>query len=98
MGGVFMVPVSAEVRQNAGIAGGDRVEMKLELDTATRDVTIPPELARALEGDADAKRVFEALSNSRKQTFTLPIEKAKTHETRDRNVAKVMAELRAGTK
>ena len=36
MGGRFMLPVSAEVREAAGVAAGDVVEVNLELDTAPR--------------------------------------------------------------
>jgi antitoxin component of MazEF toxin-antitoxin module len=36
MGGRFMLPVSADVRQQAGIAGGDAVEVTIERDTAPR--------------------------------------------------------------
>ncbi len=34
MGGVFMIGVSAENRAGAGVAGGDEVDVDLELDTA----------------------------------------------------------------
>ena len=33
MGGVFMVGVSAENRENANVAGGDEVDVDIELDT-----------------------------------------------------------------
>ncbi|HSH80217.1 MAG TPA: DUF1905 domain-containing protein, partial [Herpetosiphonaceae bacterium] len=56
LGGAFMLPVSAEVRAAAGIAAGDEVEVDVELDTAPREVTVPPDFAEALDGDADARR------------------------------------------
>jgi len=96
LGGRFMVGVSAEVRAAAGVAAGDEVEVEMELDTAPREVTVPPALAEALGRDASARRTFEALSYSRKRLLVDPIANAKTDETRDRNVAKAMTQLGAG--
>src|SRR5215216_8076121 len=84
MGGVFMVGVSAEVRKGASVAGGDEVDVDIELDTEPREVTVPPDFADALDGDADAKRFFDGLSYSNKRRFVLSIEEAKTAETRQR--------------
>jgi len=95
MGGRFMLPVSAAVRSAAGVSGGDAVEITLELDTAPREIAVPPELLKALKKDAAAKQAFDALSNSRKQRYTLPIKNAKAPETKERNVRKAIAELRA---
>src|SRR5262245_13832954 len=86
MDGKFMVGVSAEVREKAGVAGGDTVDVDIELDTEQREVPVPPELAKALKRDAAARKAFEGLSNSRKQRLTLPIENGKTDATRQRNL------------
>ena len=43
-GGQFMLPISAENRASAGVAAGDEVEVDIELDTAPREVTVPPDL------------------------------------------------------
>ncbi len=64
LGGVSMLPVSAEVRAGAGIAAGDEVDVALELDTAPREVTVPPDFTDAFERDADARRYFDGLSYS----------------------------------
>src|SRR4029453_10040285 len=81
MGGRFMLPISADVRQNAGVAAGDTVEVDLETDNAPREVSLPPDFAAALDQDADAKRFFDGLSYSKKQWHVLSIEGAKTSET-----------------
>jgi hypothetical protein len=93
MGGKYMVGVSAEVREAASVAGGETVNVDIALDTAPREVKVPPELRKAFTSNPAAKRVFDDLSNSKKQLYTLPIEKAKTDETRQRNVAKAIAAL-----
>lgn len=97
-GGQYLVGVSAENRERAGVAGGDEVDVDIELDTEPREVTVPPDLAAALDGDADAKRFFEGLSYSQKQWFVLPIEGAKKPETRERRIDKAVAMLREGRK
>ena len=96
MGGEFMLPVSAEIRERAGVKAGDEVEVDLELDAAPREVTLPPDFADALNGDADAKRFFEGLSYSNKQRFVLSIEDAKTPETRQRRIANAVSTLHEG--
>lgn len=90
-----MMGVSEEVRTNAGVKGGDTVEVEMELDTAPREVAVPPDLARALAKDAKAKKYFESLSYSGKVRLVAPIANGKTPETRERNVAKAMKELKA---
>ncbi len=96
MGGVFMLPLSAEHRERAGVAAGDEVEVDIELDTAPREVSVPPDLREALDHDAEASRFFDGLSYSNKQRLVLSVEEAKTAETRQRRIAKAMSMLREG--
>lgn len=96
MGGVSMLPVSAEVREGAGVAAGDEVEVEVEVDEAPREVSVPPDFAEALDGDAEAKRLFDGLSYSNKRRFVLPIEDAKTPETRQRRIEKAVSTLHEG--
>lgn len=93
MGGKYMLGISAEVREAAGIAGGDVVDVDVELDTAPREVTVPPELRKALARNPQAKNFFDQLSYSKKRLYTVPIEKAKTVETRQRHLDKAISEL-----
>lgn len=93
MGGVFRIPVSGEVRSNAAVAAGDVVDVDIELDTEPREVTVPADLAAALDRRPEARRRFDALSNSNKQRHVLPIEAAKTPETRQRRIAKTVSDL-----
>jgi Bacteriocin-protection, YdeI or OmpD-Associated/Domain of unknown function (DUF1905) len=96
MGGEYLVGVSAENRKLAGVAAGDEVEVRLELDTAPREITVPGDFAEALAGDPDARRFFDGLSYSQKQWFVTGIEDAKTAETRQRRIAKAIERLREG--
>jgi hypothetical protein len=96
MSGTFMLGISAEVREQAGVAAGDRVDVELELDTAPREVTVPADLAKAFKEEPAAKRVFEDLSYSRKRWYVEGIEGAKKPETRQRRVEKAIDDLREG--
>jgi hypothetical protein len=96
MGGKYMVSVSAAVRAAAQVAAGDQLSVSLQLDLAPREVPVPPELQKALEQHATAKARFDQLSYSKKRLCTEPIERAKTADTRLRNVDKVIAALTKG--
>jgi hypothetical protein len=96
MSGKYFLPVSAEVREHAGIAAGDELDVSVELDTEPREVTVPPDLVTALDADAEAKRFFDGLSYSNKRRIVLSIEDAKTPETRQRRIEKSVGMLREG--
>jgi hypothetical protein len=96
MGGVSMVSLSAEHRAGAGVAGGDEVEVDLELDTAPREVTVPDDLAAALDAEPTARATFDGLSYSNKSWHVLQVTGAKTDETRQRRIAKSVETLRQG--
>jgi hypothetical protein len=96
MGGAFMLPVSAEVRDRAAVTAGDEVEIQVELDTQPREVTLPSDFAEALDRDSDAKRFFDGLSYSNKRRLVLPVEQAKTAETRQRRIASTVTMLKEG--
>ena len=96
MDGRFMIGVSAENRAKAKVAGGDVVDVDVELDTEPREVDVPKDLATALKKDAKARKTFEALSFSNRRWHVESIEGAKTDETRQRRIAKSVAALREG--
>lgn len=87
MGGKSMLPISAEHRTAGGLAAGDEVEVTLELDTEPRVVSVPEDLAAALDADPAARAYFDKLSYSNKLRHVLAIEGAKTAETRSRRIA-----------
>ncbi|SFJ55995.1 Bacteriocin-protection, YdeI or OmpD-Associated [Paenibacillus sp. UNC496MF] len=96
MGGKYLIPVSAEVRTGAGVAAGDEVDVNIELDTEPRELAVPEDFSKALDSKAEAKRFFEGLSYSNKRRFVLNIEEAKTAETRQRRIDKVICLLNEG--
>lgn len=96
MGGVFMIPLSAEHRSGAGVAAGDEVTVEIEFDTEVRELAVPEDVLTALERDPGAKQFFDGLSYSNKRRLILPIEGAKTVETRQRRIEKTVGLLREG--
>jgi hypothetical protein len=94
MGGRYLLGVSGDVRERAGVAAGDELAVDVQLDTEPRVVEVPADLASELAGDAAAKEFFESLSFSQQQWYVLPIESAKAAETRERRIAKAMDMLR----
>ena len=96
MGGAYMVGVSAENRAGAGVAGGDEVEVQVELDTEPREVSVPDDFAAALDGEPKARATFDRLSNSNKGWHVLQVTGARTDETRQRRIGKSVEMLREG--
>jgi len=96
VGGAPMVGVSAENRASAGVAGGDVVDVEIELDTERREVSVPADFAAALGREPAARSTFDGLSYSNQQWHVLSISGAKTDETRQRRIAKSLDALRDG--
>jgi hypothetical protein len=96
MGGEYMVGVSNEHRQASGISGGDEVDVDIELDTAPREVTVPPELQAALDANPAARATFDKLSYSNKSWHALQVTGTKNEETRQRRIEKSIAALAEG--
>jgi len=95
MKGLYMISLSAENRQNAGVKGGDEVEINIELDTKPRIVELPSDFKKSLDKNPAAKKSFELLSNSKKKWLVIPITSAKTDETRVRRIEKAIELLKA---
>ena len=88
--GAYMIGFSAENRDASGLAGGDTVEVTLEIDDQPRVLELSDDFTSAL---GDRLEAFRALSFSKQRGFYEPWEKAKSQETRDKNLAKILAAL-----
>jgi hypothetical protein len=96
MGGEFLLGLNRAVRQDAGVEAGDTVEVKLELDSAPREVEVPAPLADALAADSEARAAFDRLSYTNRKEFARWIDEAKRDETRRRRLANAVEMLRQG--
>ena len=94
MGGRFLVPVSAEVRQAAGVTAGDQLDVGIELDDAPRTVDVPADLATALAAEPEAAAAWARLSYTHQKEWVRSVEDAKKPETRARRVAAAVTALR----
>jgi hypothetical protein len=96
MGGRFFVPLSAENREAAGVVAGDEVTVDLDLDTVPREVTMPDDLASAM--DDEARAAYDGLSYTHRKEWVRWVEEAKKPETRATRIEKTVAALREGKK
>ena len=96
MGGRYLVPLSAEHREAAGLAAGDAVTVDIAPDTAPREVDLPADLAEAM--DAAARATYDGLSYTHRKEWVRWVEEAKRPETRATRIEKTVAGLREGRK
>jgi hypothetical protein len=92
-GEVYMLPLSAEHRQAAGVNAGDQIDVTIELDLEPRTVQIPEDLAAAMADQPGTRAVFDSLSYSRQKEFVRQVETAKAAETRERQIAGIVKKL-----
>jgi Bacteriocin-protection, YdeI or OmpD-Associated/Domain of unknown function (DUF1905) len=98
MGGKHMVSISAAVRKETGLKGGDPIHVTLTVADAPREVNVPDDFAAALSADQEAGAFFAGLSNSLQRYHVDAVNEAKTAETRQRRVEKAISLFRAGKK
>lgn len=98
MGGKHMISISAAVRKETGLKGGDPIHVTLTLADTPREVDVPADFAAALSADPAAGAFFATLSNSLQRYHVDNISEAKTAETRQRRVEKAISLFREGKK
>jgi hypothetical protein len=96
MGGRHMISISAAIRKDTGLKGGDPIHVVLTLADRPREVVVPDDLAAALSADAAAGAFFAKLSNSLRRYHIDNINAAKTAETRQRRIDKAVSLFRQG--
>jgi hypothetical protein len=93
-GDEYLLVINRQVREAAGAAAGDTVEIELELDTKPRIVKLPNDFAAAL--DDEARAIFDRMSNSHRKDYVEWIKEAKHEDTRERRIAKAVALIGEG--
>ena len=93
MGGKYLLPFSADRRQESGIQGGDAIDVELTLDTAPRTVDVPDDLQFALNSSATAAAAWDKLSYTHRKEHVRSVLDAKKAETRTRRISAVVARL-----
>lgn len=91
--GEYMVPLNAERREAAGLSGGDRVTVDIQLDTAPREVQVPPDFRLALESNPLAMTAFDALPRGHQERWVAAVEDATNADMRERRIGTAVVEL-----
>ena len=86
MGGPPCIPLRKSNREAAGLRGGETVLVRLDLDTAPREVIPPPDLAKALKAVPGAWNRWQSLSFTHQREHVEAIADAKKPETRARRI------------
>jgi hypothetical protein len=86
MGGEVFIPLRKSHREAAGIEGGEKVTVNIELDTDKREVEVPPDLSKALRATPPAWERWEELSFTHRREYVDAVLGAKKPETRVRRI------------
>lgn len=96
MGGAFWIPLAAEHREAAGVAAEQEVDVRIELDSEPREISLPEDLDAAL--DDASRRTYSSLAYTHQKEWVRWVEEAKKPETRAVRIEKTAAALREGKK
>jgi hypothetical protein len=98
MGGKHMISISAAIRKETGLAGGDPIHVVLTLADGPREVSVPDDFAQAMAADPAVAQFFGTLSNSVQRYHVDTINAAKNPDTRQRRIDKAVQLFREGKK
>lgn len=93
MGGVTGIPLRKSNREAAGLVGGERLAVKIELDSEPREVEPPHDLARALRANKQRMKKWRSLSYSNRREMSEALENAKKPATRASRLAAAIRSL-----
>jgi hypothetical protein len=89
--------INGPMLKAAGVEPGDTVRIELAFDDRPREVTVPNLFAQALAGDATADAAFRALAPPRRKEILRYLSSLKTPAALERNIVRIMEQLRSGT-
>jgi len=92
--GKWRLYLNTDMRTRSGLDNGDRAEVELAFDPDPPQDMMPEKLAKALAQNTKAKIAFEKLIPSRRKDIIRYLNALKTQESLDRNVKKVMKQLK----
>ena len=95
MGGPPCIGIRTSYLAAAGLQGGERLDVRVDLDTDTREVTPPADLVKALKAAPPAWDRWRELSYTHQREHAEAVEQAKKPETRARRLAKAVEMVRA---
>lgn len=95
MGGPPCIPLRRSNREAAGLEGSETLHVRLELDTAPREVKPPADFVSALKAAPPAWHRWEELSYSRQHEYAEAVEGAKKLDTRTRRIDAAVQAIRS---
>jgi hypothetical protein len=95
MGGPPCIALRKSHREAAGVEGGDIVQVRVELDTEERVVTLPADLTKALKAAPPAWDRWLELSYTHQREHVEAIEEAKAADTRARRIERAVKDVAA---
>ncbi|MGP9017460.1 YdeI/OmpD-associated family protein [Streptomyces sp. BR1] len=94
MRGQILIGISAANREASGVDLGEEIEVDLRLDDEPRVVEAPEDLAAALDAEPGLRGAYDRMAFSLKRKQVGEIESAKSPETRQRRIDKMIESLR----
>lgn len=88
-GGKHRLYINTEMRKKSGSKVGDKVRLRLELDTEPRPMVLPELLQQALTENETAKSGWEKLPPSHQREILAYLNYLKTSAALERNIKKV---------
>jgi hypothetical protein len=82
--------IRRDILAQLGKSRGDSVTVTVTLDDKPRTVHIPAELQKSLDGNAEAKGLFEKLAYTHRKEYARWIDSAKQQTTRDRRASEAI--------
>jgi len=95
MGGPPFIPLRRSHREAAGLQGNETLNVRLDLDTDTREVKPPADLVKALKAAPPAWDRWGELSYTHQREYADAVEDAKKPDTRERRIRAAVDAVRA---
>ena len=92
-GGRHRLFINGQMRKDAGVDVGDRIDVVLDYDPEPRRVPVPQQLTDALDADPAARGAWEALTPSRRKEILAYLNSLKREDSLQRNVERTIREL-----
>jgi hypothetical protein len=92
--GMWRLYLNTEMRRAANVEVGDQVTIRLQFDSAPRNVPAPAKFTQALAQNRQAQAAFQKLTPSRQKEILQYLNSLKQPETLERNITKVIQSLR----
>ena len=94
--GRYYLGINRRLRDEAGVAAGEKVVIELDRDDEPRVFDLPVEIEKALT--VRARSTFDALPYTHQREYVEWITEAKRDETRERRLAKMVEMLEDGVR